>query len=130
MGHGVRYVTGAGERRFEEVESLDAALARVERLQDDHDASDVRVYRQVPIEVRTYYKVVAVDDPVVAVPSRSATQPAPDVADQPPPGSMPLRPAPVVAAVPAPGADDDDGDGTVDSESGADGSRRSLFGRG
>ena len=62
MGHAVHYLDAAGEAQIVDVPSLDAALQLVERLRNDDDASDVRVFREVPIEVRTYYRVVAVEE--------------------------------------------------------------------
>ncbi len=89
MAHAVHYQDAAGTARFELFDGLDAALETVERLRNDGQASDVRVFREVPIEVRTYYRVVAVDegqgDAPVADPVQSATPIAPvaSLADAP-----------------------------------------------
>lgn len=99
MDHAVHYRNSDGETKFEDVESLDAAVAMVERLRNDEGVSDVRVYQQVPIEFKTYYKVV-VGEGAGAAPRRAepdpapeASTPAPPAAPQtPPPGAMPLGP--------------------------------------
>ncbi|WP_052664084.1 hypothetical protein [Nitriliruptor alkaliphilus] len=49
-----------------DVASLDAAVEAVERLRNEDGTSDVRVFREVPIEVRTYYKVVIADEDAAA----------------------------------------------------------------
>ena len=122
MGHAVHYRTSAGETRFEEAESLDAALGKVERLRNDDGVSDVRVYREVPIAFKAYYTVTVAEeggadapapDPVVLAPA-----PAP-AADEPPPGAMPLG-----SSAPAAKVNEEtlDADGEV--------KRGSLFSRG
>ena len=66
--HAVHYRGRDGGPELEELPSLEAAIVRVEQLRNEDAASDVRVFREVPIEVRTYYRVVAsvpsVDAPV------------------------------------------------------------------
>jgi hypothetical protein len=94
MGHAVHYRTSTGEARLDEVDSLEDALAMVDHLRNDEGVSDVRVYREVPITFRTYYKAAVADD--------GAEAPAPATVAQvdgvdAPPGAMPLSP-PVVAA--------------------------------
>ncbi len=155
MDHAVHYRTGDGATRFEEAGSLEAAVAMVERLRNDEGVSDVRVYRQVPIEFKTYYKVsvlgegapaaaagaaasgapaarpAATPSPAPqqpqATPATPATPPAPQT---PPPGAMPLSPTPTPAPAaesgPPSGSDTEgDGDGNADG-----GRRGSLFSRG
>jgi hypothetical protein len=61
MGHAVHYLDATGASRFELQPTLDAALEAVERLRNDGSSSDVRVFKEVPIQVRTYYKVVVAD---------------------------------------------------------------------
>jgi hypothetical protein len=84
MGYAVHYRDAAGENRLEDVTSVEAAIELVERLRNEDGASDVRAFREVPLEVRTYYKVVALepDEPTVT-------------RNDPPPGAMPLAPPPV-----------------------------------
>lgn len=117
MDHAVHYRTSGGETTFEEAGSLEAAVAMVERLRNDEGVSDVRVYKQIPIEFKAYYKVSVVDGSgPAAAPSAAApaAAPAPDATppaapSTPPPGAMPLgqsqpisSPAPAAAASEAP----------------------------
>jgi len=98
MDHAVYYRDASGEARVEDVPSLDAAIEMVERLRNDDGASDVRVFREIPIEFHTYYKVVAVEQQAVGGPL-------------PPPGAMPLVPPVTVHAEPPlePAKDDSTG---------------------
>ncbi len=112
MGHAVHYRDDDGEQRFEDVDSLEAALAFVETLRNDRDVTDVRVFRQVPIEFKTYYRVtVAGEDETPAAAAQTPLSvpdepPAPRAGlDEPPPGSMPLVP-PAAANGDAPANDD------------------------
>jgi hypothetical protein len=84
MGYAVHYRDAAGENRLEDVTSVEAAIELVERLRNEDGASDVRAFREVPLGVRTYYKVVALepDEPTVT-------------RNDPPPAAMPLAPPPV-----------------------------------
>lgn len=94
MGHAVHYRDASGQPQLTDVPSLDAALELVERLRND-GAEDVRVFREVPIEVRTYYRVVALDEE--QAPDAGAAQahepvaaePVPTVAEEPPPVEEP-----------------------------------------
>lgn len=126
MAHLVRYRTRAGEIRHEEVRDLDAAIALVERLRNDGEGEDVRVFDEVALQFQTYVKVsVAAGDvapapspaPASAPKAESAAPPPPAASTEPPPGAMPLTPV----TVPAAPAD------VVDV---ADGEKRSLFHRG
>ena len=85
MEHVVRFRSGDGEERWEPAPSLEAAVARVERLHNDGAANDVRVFREVPLEVRTVVRVS------VAVPT-----------NQGPPADESARPAPPAEAVAPP----------------------------
>lgn len=115
MSYAVHHVDGEGATHLEDHASLDDALARVEALRNDGRAAKVRVFKEIPIEVRTYYRVVAVEDgpeapvdtavqaEVPEVPEPVGPPPEPeDAADpreqpvrlQPPPGAMLIGPAP------------------------------------
>jgi hypothetical protein len=128
MGHAVCYRDATGATQVEDVASLDAALEQVERLRNDDGVTDVRVFREVQIEVRTYYKAVALDGgdgepaaaPAAAAPNRRGGQ------VEPPPGAMPIAP-PVTSRreAPAPAAEESD-----DAKDSADGRRTTLFTRG
>ena len=61
MKYVVLSTDAAGQPNIEDVDSLDSAVQLVERLRNDDAIDDVRVLREVPIEVRTYYKVVALE---------------------------------------------------------------------
>ncbi|MFO7777766.1 MAG: hypothetical protein R6V28_05375 [Nitriliruptoraceae bacterium] len=66
MTYAVHHVDAADHPQLEEFPSLEAGLARVEALRNDGEVSEVRVFKEIPIEVRTYYRAVAVEDPAVA----------------------------------------------------------------
>ena len=88
MEHLVRFTTAEGRDGHHYAESLDAALAFVERLRNSEEASDVRVFRlrEVPIEFRAYYKVEI-------RPEAEAEEQVPPVApieDKPEPPARPL----------------------------------------
>jgi hypothetical protein len=83
MGHAVHYLDAAGEPRFELQPSLEAALEQVEHLRNDDDVTDVRVFREVPIEVKTYYKVVVAEDAAPAEAPQVPAVPAPVEAEAP-----------------------------------------------
>ena len=94
MTYAVHHLDGQGTPQLEEFPSLEAGLTRVEALRND-GAAEVRVFKEVPIEVRTYYRVVAVEDEVPEPPLPASPpepeleaalpaaeeQPAPDAAD-------------------------------------------------
>jgi hypothetical protein len=150
MDHAVHYRTSAGDTRLEEVGSLEAAVSLVERLRNDEGVSDVRVYKQVPIEFKTYYKVTVVGsdagangEAVSATPASApapgpqpAAQATPSAAPQdPPPGAMPLgpsTPSPQPAAQPSaqPSAQPAQGEGQGQGDEGEGSRRGSLFSRG
>ncbi len=120
MGYAVHYRDASGAAKLEDTESLDVALERVEQLRNEDGATDVRVFREVPVEVRTYYKVVAADE---GGSSRS----------EPPPGAMPLAPQPVAARAAVthePPAAEDRADEQLDDPIGDNARRSSLFNRG
>jgi hypothetical protein len=61
MGYAVHHVDGTQATQLEDLATLDDALARVEALRNDGRASQVRVFKEIPIQVQTYYRVVAMD---------------------------------------------------------------------
>jgi hypothetical protein len=140
MGYAVCHRNESGTLQVEDVTSLEAAVEVVERLRNEDGASDVRVFREVPIEVRTYYKVSIAEDeipapvevPVAATPAEPVvldepvTEPLPAVTTAAAPPAAPLPGAFPLASTPVPQP-------TVevhDLDDAGDGSRRSLFGRG
>lgn len=99
MAHLVRHRTPAGDMVTHEVDDLDAAVARVERLRNDDHADDVRVFAEVPLQFETYVRVsVATADPSAPVPPVDAPVEPVDVAADP----MVDEPAPVPPATPVP----------------------------
>lgn len=117
MKYVVLSTDAAGQPKIEDVDSLDTAVQLVERLRNDDAVEDVRVLREVPLEVRTYYKVVALEDDSsggAQDEQGTAPLPPPDVelatSDEPPAEalqSVPDAPAPSVPepSVPEPSAD-------------------------
>lgn len=90
MSHAVHFRDRLGAVQLEDVASLEDALHRVEQLRSDEGAADVRVFREVPVEVRTYYRAVVADgDGEVAVPVAEAV-PAPAAAEASVPAPMPV----------------------------------------
>jgi hypothetical protein len=89
MGYAVHYRDAVGGCRLEDVDSLEAAVELVERLRNEDSASEVRAFREVALEVRTYFKVVALEQEAGV--GRSS---------EPPPGAMPLSPPVSVHAEP------------------------------
>jgi hypothetical protein len=135
MGYAVHHRDASGAMQLEDVESLDKALERVEQLRNAEGATEVRVFREVPIEVKTIYKVVALQEDAG---TQSAAPPAASLGPvggaEPPPGAMPLTPPltarPAVAPAPEPVVEDpveltDEPDLSADSPR-----RASLFNRG
>jgi hypothetical protein len=131
MSHSVHFRDAVGEVHLEDVVSLDAALERVEHLRNDAGATEVRVFREVPIEVRTYYRVTAVEESAAddATPQATeATHPAvaavaPVALIEPPSGAMVMSPPPVSAVADVP----EDVEAAADAHAGE--GRRQLFSR-
>lgn len=108
MGYAVCHRDESGTLKVEDVTSLAAAVEVVERLRNEDGASDVRVFREVPIEVRTYYKVSIADEeapsPVAVTTELDAVPPAPAPAEPVASDEPVIEPVPVVSATPAPPA--------------------------
>jgi hypothetical protein len=131
MGYAVGHRDSNGTLHVDDVASLEAAVELVERLRNQEGPSDVRVFREVPIEVRTYYKVVLADeDGVASSPGTTSTATtSPEVAEDrvPPAPSGPVEDLPGAFPLGAPAgaaifeAQDHTGDGSR---------RASRFGRG
>lgn len=132
MSHVVLSKGASGEPKVDEVSSLDEALQQVERLRNEDGVSDVRVLREVPIEVKTYYKVVALEDgpaPADGAPAPAAAPAA--TADAPPlaPAAGPRSDPPSGSAVLAPPHAVPSASVNEDLEELANERRSSLFGR-
>lgn len=113
MAHLVRHRTPAGDTVTHEVDDLEAAVARVERLRNDDKAEDVRVFAEVPLQFETYVRVKVADAPTP--PPTAGTSPSETVAEDddpaPAPPVTPPPPPPGVLApvrVDAPSADADE----------------------
>jgi hypothetical protein len=110
--HLVKFTSAEGRDGFHTAGSLDDALKFVERLRNNEDVDNVRVYRltEVPISFKAYYKVEI----------SGATETAG--------GAQPAAPdTPLLEALPTPAPGEDDQDGLA-AAPGGDGGRR-LFGR-
>lgn len=150
MGYAVCHRDETGTLKVEDVASLDAAVEVVERLRNEDGASDVRVFREVPIEVRTYYKVSIAEDeapgPVAVAAAPEAVAAAPDALPADPTPAEPVvldEPVEAVSSTPVPPAAPLPGAFPLastpvpqpvvevhDLDDAGDGSRRSLFSRG
>jgi hypothetical protein len=105
MTYAVHHVDADDSPQLEEFPSLEAGLARVEALRNDGDVSEVRVFKEIPIEVRTYYRVVAVEDPVVTEVTVGAGEDAVSPAELG--ASDPIGEPPELEATLAPNGSDD-----------------------
>ena len=91
MTYAVHHLDGQGTPQLEEFPSLEAGLARVEALRNDGAVSEVRVFKEIPIEVRTYYRVVAVEGEGAPEPPVQVSPPEPELeAVMPPPEEAPV----------------------------------------
>lgn len=76
MGYAVFHRDDAGTPTVEDVPSLEVALEIVERSRNGEGPRDVRVFREVPIEVRTYYKVPVAEEVEAPAAGADASVPA------------------------------------------------------
>lgn len=95
MTYAVHHVDAEGCGQLEDTGSLEDALARVEVLRNDGAVSEVRVLKEVPIEVRTYYRVVAVEGDGAAGDGQGVPRAVPDAAVQPPVDAPTMDPSPM-----------------------------------
>jgi len=96
MSHVVVYSSVDGQRVHHQVEGLDEAVRHVEHLRNAGQGTDARIFRmiEVPIEVKTYYRVE-----VAAMADGMA---APGLAAPVAPVAATAQPAKVSSAGPAP----------------------------
>jgi len=122
MGYAVCYRDPSGATQLEDVVSLEAAIERVEKHRNEDGAVDARIFREVPVEVRTYYKIVPLEDDTGGDQGGAHQEVAPAASTEPPPGAMPIAPPP-----PSTRRTDEDA-----PEGGSEDERRigTLFGRG
>lgn len=78
MSYMVSFRSAEGKPGYHPADSLDEALRFVERLRNQEQVVDARVWRmhEVPIEVKTYYKVEVASAPPEAAPVRGEEEPA------------------------------------------------------
>ena len=105
MSFMVNFRSAEGKPGYHPTDSLEEAVRFVEHLRNQEQVADARVWRlqEVPLEVKTYYKVV-VPSGVAApapVPAPEAVVPAPPMAEE---GTSKVEPADAVGAGGANGA--------------------------
>src|SRR5438309_7223858 len=106
MAHMVIFRRPDGKPGYHQADSVDDALRFVEMLRNQEKVTDARIYRmeEVPIEIRTYYKVEVAGEsetpaPVVtSVPAPVPPTVANALPDPPSGDDMPLDPMPVEVA--------------------------------
>lgn len=91
MSHMVMFRSAEGKPGYHPTESLDEAIVFVEHLRNQEQVADARIFRmeEVPIAVKTYYKVE-----VSSVPSGNA--PSPTSSASPVPATAGAGPSAVV----------------------------------
>ena len=131
MTHMVLHQSADGQAVYHQTESLEEAARHVEQLRNAGQGADARIFRmhEVPIEVKTYYKVElpADADGDAAPAAAAATAPAPAPAAE----AAPAPPAATPAAAPPPAAVPVKGEpAAAAAGAGANGGRFGLFGKG
>jgi hypothetical protein len=125
MSHMVIHRSADGQNVYHQVESLEEAARHVESLRNSGQGNDARIFRlqEVPIEVKTYYRVevAAVADEATAKPAAPAPVGPPATAPAPAPPAAPLASAP-----PAPAAVKPE---PATAGAAANGGRFGLFGK-
>ncbi|MBW3614067.1 MAG: hypothetical protein KY439_02005 [Actinobacteria bacterium] len=134
MSHIVIYRSNDGQAVYHQTEGLEEAARHVEWLRNSGQGKDARIFRmqEVPIEVKTYYRVeVAVTEeaPAAAAPAPAPAAPAPAPAANRPSAAPTPTPAPAPAPSPAPVAVKPETAGTG-AGAAANGGRFGLFGKG
>jgi len=76
MGHAVHFRDRLGVLQLEDVPTLEDALHRVEDLRNQPGVAEVRVFCEVPVEVRTYYRAVVADADAVVPATEAVAAPA------------------------------------------------------
>ncbi len=86
MSHMVVFRSADGKPGYHQAETLDEAIRFVEHLRNQEGVSDTRLFRmqEIPLEVRTYYRVeVAGSVPVDAAPVVEEAERAVGMVDDP-----------------------------------------------
>ena len=98
MTYMVIYRSADGKPSYHHAEALEDAVRHVEHLRNTGTGTDPRIFRmhEVPIEVKTYYRVeVAAADEAAPAPAMASATPAPAAEPTPAP---PAAVAPVAVA--------------------------------
>lgn len=103
MSFMVNFRSAEGKPGYHPTDSLEEAVRFVEHLRNQEQVTDARVWRlhEVPLEVKTYYKVVVPSGAPVAA---ASPEPAPAGAEDDTSRAEPTMAMPVAEAVGAPGA--------------------------
>ena len=97
MAHMVIFRRPDGKPGYHQADTVDDAIRFVEMLRNQEKVTDARIFRmeEVPIEVRTYYKVEVATDPVpgmTAAPHAAAAAPAASPVPNGAPDGLPVPP--------------------------------------
>lgn len=150
MTHMVLYRSAEGQPVYHPTESLEDAARHLEQLRNAGHGSDARIFRmeEIPVEVKTYYRVelpveAKGDAPApsaadAAAPASATTANAASAAPAPAPAAAPApapaaTPVPAAAAAAPAAAAPSNGPAPVKGEpatAGANGGRFGLFGKG
>ncbi|HEV3353771.1 MAG TPA: hypothetical protein VG076_12665 [Acidimicrobiales bacterium] len=104
MAHMVIFRRPDGKPGYHQADSVEDALRFVEMLRNQEKVTDARIFRmeEVPIEIRTYYKVEVAGEqneaPVATPPAPVPAVVANALADPPSSSDIPLDPMPVEVA--------------------------------
>lgn len=95
MSFMVNFRSAEGKPGYHPTETLDEAVRFVEHLRNQEHVTDARVWRlhEVPLEVKTYYKVVVPSGAGVAPPAPAAPEPVPGPVDH----DVPAKAEPALA---------------------------------
>ena len=126
MTHMVLHQSAEGQTVYHQTESLEEAAHHVEQLRNAGHGADARIFRmtEVPIEVKTYYKVELPKDDGAAPAADAAAEAAAPVAEAPAAAAATAAPAPAPAAEPVVATKGEP------ATAGANGGRFGLFGKG
>ena len=78
MTHMVIYRSAEGQPVYHQTESLEEAARHLEHLRNAGQGTDARIFsmQEIPVEVKTYYKVEVPAEPKAAAPAAPAPAPA------------------------------------------------------
>ena len=104
MSHMVMFRTAEGKPGYHHTESLDEAIRFVEHLRNQEQVADTRIFRmqEVPIEVRTYYKVEVSPTPSTPAAAGVASPDGPSASGATATGATATGATATAASAPAP----------------------------